>query len=588
MTRAITRFRIVKKTGTHADVFTSVGLADLLQSLFTKAVELRDDGGSFFVVLPGPLPDTLENLPHSPRYPCLRTAATSEAAPKSVAVVDITREFERVKRWSENRQRLRRERNPDPQLVTLIQQDSPIQRWWILTPMGKTKLKAIDTWNRVAEAIGRASDSDFVTQVSEGLDTLAANTPSRSTWRASSNGLFCPSQIKGFNEIKPRGTSPGSMRVDSFEEWLRYQGYWQCANVVSDADNIRVYVPIPMRIASRALGSLSLELEKQPLPGCGVRSDVLATIALARLLIQHSNEYHSRDTEPFPGLSLGVGDTPADIVSGLYVTHYAKTSSRAYGVKSISALSLPDWFPITSSEDAEDWLAILDEHHRIVRSLREDRSDEIGLLIDYRRFLEKRGEPALWALLEFMENYGPLVMRANGLEQDNRRRWMLRFTDQHFRRVLMGTSTHLVDIVNDPGFEALARAVRQATVTSQNKRARGEEVWREVRYELLHDLHRKRKVPGNAFVEVVMEFVSRYNYENARRREVQKNIRAAPANVSDEELKAFLALVDRHGPATVGALLAAYGTCKEKWEEEEDSSASESSNAEVEVVSERF
>jgi hypothetical protein len=82
---------------------------------------------------------------------------------------------------------------------------------------------------------------------------VAANSPSQVPWQATSNGLFCPPQIKGFNELKPQGTGRGSMPVDSFQEWLRYQGYWRCANVVSDSDNIRVYVPIPMRITPRAV-----------------------------------------------------------------------------------------------------------------------------------------------------------------------------------------------------------------------------------------------------------------------------------------------------------------------------------------------
>ena len=87
---------------------------------------------------------------------------------------------------------------------------------------------------------------------------------------------------------------------------------------------------------------------------------------------------------------------------------------------------------------------------------------------------------------------------------------------------------------------------------------------------MLDDLHRTRKVPGDAFVECVTQFISRYNYENARRREMTKNPKAAPANISDEELKSFVGLISRHGAAVVGALLAAYGTCKEKWEPEED------------------
>jgi len=140
----------------------------------------------------------------------------------------------------------------------------------------------------------------------------------------------------------------------------------------------------------------------------------------------------------------------------------------------------------------------------------------------------------------------------------------------------MGADSHLLEIMNDPGFEAVARAVRQATVTAQNKRARQQEVWREIRYDLLHDIHRTRKVPGDAFVECITQFISRYNYENARRREVTKNPKSAPANVSDEELKSFVALISRHGAAVVGALLAAYGTCKEKWEPDAEEPAASS------------
>ncbi len=130
-----------------------------------------------------------------------------------------------------------------------------------------------------------------------------------------------------------------------------------------------------------------------------------------------------------------------------------------------------------NQQDAEDWLVILDEHQRVIRGLQDDHSDEIGLLIAYRRFLEERGESSMWALLEFIERYGVFVMRANGTKLNGRTRWTPRFTDAYLRRILMGTEGKLLEIVNNSGFEAVARAVRQATVTSQNKRARKEEVW---------------------------------------------------------------------------------------------------------------
>ena len=570
MSNGAHEFRVYKTTATHGDPLKAIGLADLLQSMFEEPVEVRDAGAYFLIGVSSEWRHRTDTVPHSPRYPWLKANPKETEVPQGLDLIDISAEFQRVRRWSENRKKLRQKGGADAELQQLVQQDAPRPRWWIVAAMTPTKLKAINTWNRVAQSIAEEDSEEFRKHVQECLDAIFAGRPSKVNWKATSSGLFCPSAIKGFNELKPRGTSRGSVPVNDFEEWLRYQGYWESAHLVSDVDNIRVYVPLPMHLTSRSIGRLASRLETEMLIGCGPKSDILAVIALARLLIEHSKEYHEPSIAPDPELSLPVGSTPAKLLSGLYVTHFAKTSQQAYGVQSTAILALPDWFPITTREEAEDWLRILNEHRRVITGLRDDRSDEIGLLIAYRRFLEKRGESALWTLIEFMERYGAFVMRTNGLKQENRVRWVTRFTDEYFRRIVMGTNSQLMGIINDPGFEAVARAVRQATVTAQNKRARQDkDAWREVRYELLHDIHRTRKVPGNAFVECVSEFISHYNYENARHREVMKNIQAAPANVSDEELKSFLALVDCHGASVVGALLAAYGSCKEKWEGEE-------------------
>jgi len=571
MNNAVCEFRSYKTTATHADSLKAIGLADLLQSMFEEPVQVEENSGKFVVRTPADWRDRAGVIAHSPRYPWLNPGGPDADAPEGLDVVDISEEFQRVKRWSENRKKLRQKVGADVELEQLVQQDAPRPRWWVLASMTATKLKAISTWNRVAQSIAEEPTNEFRKHVMESLDALYSGHPSKVDWKATSSGLFCPSAIKGFNELKPSGTSRGSVLVDDFEEWLRYIGYWQSAHLVSDSDNIRVYVPVPMQLSSRSIGRLASRLENEILIGCGPQSDILAVLALARLLIECSREYHEPSTAPDPELSIPVGASPAKLLSGVYVTHFAKTSQRAYGVQSTAVLALPDWFPITTHQEAEDWLSILDEHRHIVTRLRNDRSDEIGLLIVYRRFLEKRGETALWALIEFMERYGAFVMRANGLRQENRIRWVTRFTDRYFRRIVMGTNAQFVAIIDDPGFDAVARAVRQATVTAQNKRARQDkDAWREVRYELLHDIHRTRTVPGNAFLECISEFISRYNYENARRREIKKDVTAAPANVSEVEFRSFAGLVDHHGAQVVGALLAAYGSCKEKWEGEEN------------------
>jgi hypothetical protein len=280
MSDEIRSFRVVKSTNTHADVLKAVGLSGLLQDLFDEAIVIEDEGACFRVALPEALPETLGRLSHSPRYPWIQGRSEVQV-PHGLQSINMSSEFERVKRWSENRQKLRGQWQADPVLLQAAQEDAPLPRWRLLPPLTPTKLKGGKTWNRVAESIAAASMDGFRADVLKSLQGMISGWRSKLKWPATSNGLFCPAQIKGFNELKPQGTSRGSMPVDPFEEWLRYHGYWSCANVTSDSDSIRVYVPVPTRLTPRSLDRLTLELEKQPLPGCGPKSDVLAVIALA-------------------------------------------------------------------------------------------------------------------------------------------------------------------------------------------------------------------------------------------------------------------------------------------------------------------
>jgi hypothetical protein len=287
--------------------------------------------------------------------------------------------------------------------------------------------------------------------------------------------------------------------------------------------------------------------------------DALAVLRLADLLIRHSEEYHDERTEVLPGLFLQ-GRSPAEAVSGIMVTHY-QSLGNAKAVSAMSTLALPNWFPVENREDARLWLAILDEHQRVVRGLRDDHSDEIGLLIAYRRFLEPRGDGAMWALLGFVEEYGPFLIRAR-----EQKRKVRSFRRDYLRRVLMGStggdaSTMLATILDDSGFRAVATAVRKATVSAQAQKAMRIPDHREIRYDLLHELRRKRSMPGTApLMEAVADFISRYNAESARRGEMQKSGRD---RVATEEFRAFVALVERHGAPLVGALLCAFGSCRE-------------------------
>ncbi len=561
-------FRIPKSTGTHADVFAAVGLADLLATVPNAGgITLVGREADLEVHLPGLLSQAdLDRIPQVPGYPFLKANEKVKVPSGAVDPVDYRAEkakADRRKKVATSRGK-KKQKALDPETHELMQQEQLREDWRLLQVLNT--LQGDETSNKVHETIVHRKPKQFREELAAGIDALSLHRPSDLDWKVSTVQIFNPIAAKGYSRLKPDSTGRNDKTkeqwADPFAEWLKFRGYFVVACPFFQgpkAEHIRLLCPVPQDISVRALGFVSRELRKGGIYGGPPKMDNLAVLRMAELLVRHSEEFHDPDAEVFPGLSLR-GKTPAEAISGVMVTHY-QSLGNAKAVSAMSTIALPGWFRIESKEDAEDWLAILDEHQRVIRGLQDDHSDEIGLLIAYRRFLEKRGESAIWALVEFMGQYGSFLIRAR--EQKRRVR---SFRTDYFRRIAMGTAPKLTDVLNDPGFQAVAMAVRKATVSAQAQKAMRRPDYREIRYDLLHDLRRKRNLPGvSPLVEAISDFVSKYNVENARRREMHK---PAPRNVTTEEFSALVALVERYGASIVGAMLCAYGSCREPRDED--------------------
>lgn len=124
----------------------------------------------------------------------------------------------------------------------------------------------------------------------------------------------------------------------------------------------------------------------------------------------------------------------------------------------------------------------------------------------------------------------------------------------------MQNAPTLTPVLNDPGFQAVAAAIRNATVSAQAQKAMNRPDYREIRYDLLPELRRKSSLPGNdPLIQALSDFISKYNVENARRRELN---RAAPRNITTDEFSSLVALIETRRAATVGPMLCAYGSCR--------------------------
>lgn len=560
-------FRIEKGTGTHADVFAAVGLAALLADQFGDNHVVIAEQDQFFVVeLDSPWSEeTLPLFGVAPGYPYIQGKSHDKVPAGVVDCIDLESERNKWKQYQEARSAMYSTKGSDfakdPELRALLQQTAPREDWrlgqvvYLLTNHASP--------NRLHELLLSQPDESR-REVSTALRAILGGKSARIPWKADSVQLFNPTAAKGYARLKPdstnRNDSTKDQWTDPFVEWLRYRGYFRVACpyfLGSKGEHIRVYTPVPANVSLAVLKSAVMELRRLSLRVGAPKLDALAVIRTAEYLVQHSDEGQAAskaEVGRIPGFSLG-DRSPADVISAVAITHY-QSLGNARAVAQISTLAIPGWFPIATPEDASAWLGILDEHRRVVRGLNDKHSDEIGLLVSYRRFLEKRGPAALDALLDFMSAYGPFIVRA----WDAKRR-VRAFRTTNFRRLVENMSPAFASIVADSGFEAVARAVRRATVQAQFLKSNGVRDIREIRYDLLPELRRARSVPhSKLFVEVVADFVAKYNAENARRRELKK---PAPANVHTDEFARFLSLVDGHGAEVVGALLCAYGTCVE-------------------------
>ena len=119
----------------------------------------------------------------------------------------------------------------------------------------------------------------------------------------------------------------------------------------------------------------------------------------------------------------------------------------------------------------------------------------------------------------------------------------------------MNAEPELSRILETPGFQNVAYAIRQSTVIAQYRRGQGDRRYT-VRYGLGADLARQANYPGE-FVAALSEFLRKYNAESAQ----VMGHRPGPyrRNIQTSDIDDVVSLVDRYGAPLICSLLVAYG-----------------------------
>jgi hypothetical protein len=358
-------FVISKATGTHGDVFAAVGLADLLSNAAgVSQVEINETPAGFEITASTTGGD-LSSFAQSPGYPFLKTNP-KVIVPKGVTDwVDYKLEKEKADRRRKLTQGKTR-KSLGSEIEQFLKQEEARSDWRLLQVLNT--LQGDETSNRIHALIAHMKSDEFCQTVADGLEAITDLRPSGLDWPANSVQLFTPSGAKGYSRLKPdsidRNDKTKEQWTDPFIEWLRYRGYFVVACPFfqgQKAENVRLLCPIPHDLSLSGLKQVADALRIAGIFGGPPKLDSLAALKLAELLIRHSEEYSfTAAARAFPGNRMR-GKSPADVISGIYVTNYQSLGS-AKAVSAMAVIALPGWFILNSPADAKAFLDILDEH----------------------------------------------------------------------------------------------------------------------------------------------------------------------------------------------------------------------------------
>jgi hypothetical protein len=203
---------------------------------------------------------------------------------------------------------------------------------------------------------------------------------------------------------------------------------------------------------------------------------------------------------------------------------------------------------------------MIKEHLNIVRSLEEERSEGYQLLQHYRDFLSAHD---FTAFFEFTAKYPNYLLNALSKEHF----WVKPLSITNLRRLLMNNQKELTPIIESEGFQNIARAIRQSTVSLQYqtiaaKKQKKPKPPYDIRYGLGQELRRRANYPDE-FIQALGDFLHSFNAENARAAEnastTELSGQSRRKSVREDDITQIVQLIDEHGPQTVCHLLLAFG-----------------------------
>jgi len=369
-----------------------------------------------------------------------------------------------------------------------------------------------------------------------------------------------PDQGKGAN--RPKADVLTIHNLDSFWllEALKFAGCFEAAAhyVVRGSKDRKTYVALPHKLELSTRRKIFDEFRSQLWPATAVKLDVLATLRYCHVFIKQWEEAQS---------TANFLPHPDDYISG-FATAYYKDLGNAVATFNLAQLALPQWTPgrLNDVSTARMLKEALEEYINVLSQLDERFGEEESMLRAFREFLSSR-DPTMRAFFDFTDSYAAYLMQRLIRQPQLQTRQL---TTKNLEVIVMSTDSvrpekPMSPIVQNPGFQHIAEAIRRSTVIPQRLKSKGERTY-EIRYGLADELRRHARYPGK-FIQVLSDFIQSYNQENVRIYE--REHRQLRKDVTAEDLEQVITLMDEYGATTVAHLLIAFGYARDSKERQD-------------------
>lgn len=352
-----------------------------------------------------------------------------------------------------------------------------------------------------------------------------------------------PDKGKGANQLKANGIRPGSVPDLWLRQLIRFSGAWHSFISRYFEKNYKTYSLLPHSISSQYIESVYRGIKPFVRGIHSIKMDILMIHLLAKELIKRHPDYNNED-DFF---------SPSDKVSGFQMAYYQNLGQRP-AVTNIGFLGLPDFIRIGDIEAGKIWISLLDEHQTVISRIDESNSSNIGMLQSYRQFISASD---FMAFFDFSYDYAGFLIRSI----DKQNYFIKAFTITNME-VLMCTKSNFSAILANPGFRAIAEAIRNSTIVPiihGNKK------------DTVFGLSNRLKIAARnpeSLMEEISKFLQQYNEAvmlKTYHKEVHRRF------VTTEEIESFGRLLDeRHPSKLVAGMLTAYGYAKEPAKEKEN------------------